>query len=407
MYTRKTAIICFGFVFILSGDVFLWSQDREEPEPTEYVQDLERRIQILEQTVKLLQEQLQTNTSGREDASGSEPSQAAGAPVQLLAQDSSADPPVDISGYAFGDYYWMAANHDSDLEDRNGFRFRRIYLTFDKSLSDAFDARLRLEMRSPGDFTSTTRLDPFVKNAYLRWKLSNRHQAHLGLSPTPTLNVVDEFWGYRWVEKSLLDLQKMATSADMGLALRGSLDSGEQLRYHFMVSNGSGTRGESDQGKKVLLSLGLYPSDSVILELYSDYESRPLNTNRRTFQSFLAYQAQWGRLGFQYVHQTRSGTPDLQLDALSLFGVAKLSPATSLFWRYDRMFDPNPDGAGISYIPFHPGAKSNFFLTGVDLKVHERFSLLPNVEVVRYDKLQDGTRPKSDLIPRVTFFYRF
>ena len=407
MHTRKTAIICLGLVLILSGDVFLWSQDREEPEPTEYVQDLERRIQILEQTVKLLQEQLQTNTSGREDASGSEPSQAAGAPVQLLAQDSSADPPVDISGYAFGDYYWMAANHDSDLEDRNGFRFRRIYLTFDKSLSDAFDARLRLEMRSPGDFTSTTRLDPFVKNAYLRWKLSNRHQAHIGLSPTPTLNVVDEFWGYRWVEKSLLDLQKMATSADMGLALRGSLDSGEQLRYHFMVSNGSGTRGESDQGKKVLLSLGLYPSDSVILELYSDYESRPLNTNRRTFQSFLAYQAQWGRLGFQYVHQTRSGTPDLQLDALSLFGVAKLSPATSLFWRYDRMFDPNPDGAGISYIPFHPGAKSNFFLTGIDLKVHERFSLLPNVEVVRYDKLQDGTRPKSDLIPRVTFFYRF
>ena len=390
VHTKNTAIICLGFVFILPGDAFLWGQDQEAPEPTEYVQKLERRIQILEQTVKLLQEQLQMNTSGIEDASGSDTSQAAAAPGQPLAQDNSADPPVDISGYAFGDYYWMASNHDSDLEDRNGFWFRRIYLTFDKTLSDAFDARVRLEMGSPGDFTSTTKLDPFVKNAYLRWKLSTRHQAHIGLSPTPTLNVVDEFWGYRWVEKSLLDLQKMATSADLGLALRGSLDSEEQLRYHFMVSNGSGTRGESDQGKKVLLSLGLYPSDSVILEFYSDYESRPLNTDRRTFHGFLAYRAGWGRLGFQYGRQTRRGTPDLHLDALSLFGVARLSPAASLFWRYDRMFDPNPEGAGISYIPFHPDAKSNFFLTGIDLKVHERFSLLPNVEVVRYDKLQDA-----------------
>ncbi len=31
-----------------------------------------------------------------------------------------------ISGYAFGDYYWIGANHDRSLEGLNGFWFRRI-----------------------------------------------------------------------------------------------------------------------------------------------------------------------------------------------------------------------------------------------------------------------------------------
>ena len=366
---------------------------------------LEERIRVLEQTVRALQEQ-----------SGQSENSEAVREVDALQADAvppvSSDPartkPVEVSGYLFGDYYWMAAHHDQELEDQNGFWVRRAYLTFDRSLRRDLDVRFRLEVNSAGDFESGSKLQPLTKDAYVRWKLAARHEAYMGLSSTPTWNLVEEIWGYRAVERTLADLQKLGSSRDLGVALRGSLDSESRVRYHFMVGNGSGTGSETNEGKKVSFSLGFRPLDSLVLEFYGDYESLPLDADQQTLQGFVGYERPWGRLGLQFVHQSRDGLQDLELDGLSLFGVYRLSPRVSFFGRYDRMFDPNPEGAGIAYLPFDPGARSNLFLTGLDFRVSEDFSLMPNVELIRYDEQrEDGSRPGMDVIPRLTFFYTF
>jgi hypothetical protein len=211
------------------------------------------------------------------------------------------------------------------------------------------------------------------------------------------------------VEKTTLDLQRMGDSRDFGLALQGSLEQGQRVRYHFMISNGNGTSSEVGAGKKTLLSLAFYPSKSIIFELYGDYEDQPNHAHRRTGQAFLGYKTDRGRIGVQFVHQTfnRPAQPTMDLDALSVFGSYRASSLVSLFGRYDGMFDPNPGGPLIPYIPFDPRAKSNLFVGGIDLRVTESFSVMPNVEVVYYGKLADGTRPGTDCIPRVTFFYNF
>ena len=98
-----------------------------------------------------------------------------------------------ISGLMFGDYYYVISNHDAGLEDESGFWFRRIYFTYDKGLGDEFATRLRFEAQSAGDFSSSTSLEPFVKDAYLKWKRGHT-QVLLGLSPSPA-------WGHT-VEKT-------------------------------------------------------------------------------------------------------------------------------------------------------------------------------------------------------------
>ena len=113
-----------------------------------------------------------------------------------------------------------AANHDESLKNNNGFWFRRIYLTFDKAMTDRLDMRLRFEMNSAGDFTSDLRLEPFAKDAWVRWKFTDQHQVHLGLSPTPNMNVVDAFWGYRFLEKSLMDLHRIGATRDLGVGFQ-------------------------------------------------------------------------------------------------------------------------------------------------------------------------------------------
>ena len=73
-----------------------------------------------------------------------------------------------IKGYMFGDYYYVLKNHDSSIEESNGFWFRRIYFTYDHTLDDDFSVRFRLEMNSPGDFSTRSKLESAVKDAYLK-----------------------------------------------------------------------------------------------------------------------------------------------------------------------------------------------------------------------------------------------
>lgn len=314
-----------------------------------------------------------------------------------------------LSGNMFGDYYYVVNNHNSDIEDANSFWLRRIYLTYDNNLNEDFSVRLRFEMNSAGDFTSDTVLEPSVKDAWLRYNINSNHQVLIGISSTPTWNVVESVWGYRSVEKTPLDLQKFGSSRDFGVALKGNVDADGKVKYHVMLGNGSSTKSETNKGKKVLLSFGFYPTESVIIEMYGDYNDLPGDTDQLTVQGFAVYKTDKYRVGIQYAHQIRrmATGDDLNLDVLSLFSAGKISEKVNLFARVDRMFEPNPQGEKIAYIPFDATSKSTFFVGGLDYSPIKNVKFIPNVEVVVYDENELGITPKSDVIPRVTFFYSF
>ena len=324
-----------------------------------------------------------------------------------------------FKGYMFGDAYYLAAHDDGvneDTEDAiegaNSLWFRRIYLTFDWTFNDAWSARLRTEMGSPGDFTTRATLVPFAKDAYVRWKKGN-HQITLGMSGTPTWAVVEDFWGYRSVEKTLLDLQRIASSRDIGVAFKGSLDQAKKFRYNLMFGNGNSNRSEDNEGKKVLLSLGFFPNDAFILEGYVDYDDRPGETNRFTAQGFLGFQKEKGRIGAQYFYQSRDLENDdsVELSGISVFGAVSLSEKANGFARYDLMMDAdsdmiaNPDAGRISYLPFNAAAESsNMVLAGIDFMPHEQVHLMPNLQAVFYG---GDDSPDATIMPRLTFWIIF
>ncbi len=323
--------------------------------------------------------------------------------LPILAAGTTALAQGKIKGYMFGDYYYVLKNHDSSIEESNGFWFRRIYFTYDHTLNNEFSVRFRLEMNSPGDFSKSSKLESAVKDAYLKWKRSH-HALILGISGTPSLGYIDKFWGYRSVEKSAADLYKFDSSRDFGVAVQGS-SSDKKVNYHFMFGNGSSNRSETNNGKKVRLSLGYKLSSSITVEAYGDWEERPGNSNRYTAQGFASYQNESFRVGAQLLHQNRSSDAgDLNLEVWSLFGAAKLSEKVWGFARWDQVFDPLPDGPGISYLPIDGTAKFNFLLLGVDIMPHKQVHFMPNVELVFYGD-KNGSSPDSDVIPRFTFYY--
>jgi hypothetical protein len=315
---------------------------------------------------------------------------------------------VKIAGLVFGDAYGVVEDHDPQVQGQYGFWIRRLYLTFDIAVAENWSARLRFEANSPGDFVeSNAKLEPFVKDAYLAWK-GKDVEVLMGISPSPSFDFIEKFWGYRAAEKTPLDLYRMASSRDFGVAVKGRFAGGRGF-YHAMVGNGAGEGAETNQGKKAMLACGFEPSKAFVFELYADVESRPDSTDRRTWQGFLGYRSSRSRFGLHYAYQDRwtDGGPHQPLAVGSIFGVLDLSSRASLFLRYDRSFDGNPEGEQIPYLELANDTRFDFLLAGFDWALARKIDLIPNVEYVNYRETGGQPVPGNDLIVKLTLYFQF
>ncbi len=310
------------------------------------------------------------------------------------------------SGYALFDAYWVAQNHDTTIEGRTGFWFRRIYQTYDRPLTDNVRIRFRMEFNSPGDFETSSGLSMKVKDAYVAWSPLAGHTLVLGLSPTPTWSNIEKIWGYRAVEKAAPDLFKFGASRNLGVSLKGSLRFGIPARYWVMVSNGEGGKAEVNRGKMVLASLSFTPLPGWIVEVYGDYADLLDARRLTTAQVFFAYQGDRFHFGAHWTQQSRE--PDGQtLRIFSGFITQALTPTLAGYLRYDRMMDPNPSAEDIAYSPFSSAVPFHLIIAGVAWKVNERFSILPHVEYALYDTPSEGNTIGPDLYARVTFYTKW
>ncbi|HEX6981790.1 MAG TPA: hypothetical protein VF181_03425 [Balneolaceae bacterium] len=313
----------------------------------------------------------------------------------------------ELSGLFFGDYYWIVNHHNQDLDGRNGFWIRRIYLTYDYKISDAFSSRLRLEMQHDGDFQGNSSLAPTVKDAYLKWQSGN-HQILAGISSTPTWDLVEETWAYRSVAKSPLDLYDFGSSRDLGLSFIGELGEAGKFNYHFFIGNGNGESADFNEGKKIMLSLGYDLTEHFFIEIYGDWNDATGEQDIYTLQGFIGYRSDAFNFGALYARQLRQTIgPDLNLDLVSVFTSMQITEKTGGFLRVDHMFDPYPGGEDNAFLPFSPEAESTFLVGGIDYKLHEMVHLMPNVEAIFYGEDAFGITPETDIIPRLTLLFEF
>ena len=298
-----------------------------------------------------------------------------------------------IKGVMFGEYYYVLAADGTDAKQprkRNAFRFRRLYFTYQKDIATDFAIRFRLEAKDAG-FAQGAKMEPFVKHGYLQWKKGlGDADIYLGLSGTPIWAVAEKVWGYRSIAKTVLDWNKIGSSADLGAALKGAAG---QLRYHLMVGNGPGQKPEDDHGKKFYGSLSFKTADRLILEGYADFNAKPAGRNERTFKGFVGWQGAKGAAGVEVFSRTHeragAGGEDQVITGISTFGSLPLSAAFKGFGRFDAVSHDAEDDRDL------------LFIAGLDYAAAKAVHLMPNVIV------ESSTGRDANVQGRLTFFCKF
>lgn len=291
---------------------------------------------------------------------------------------------AEFKGMVFGDYYFIASGQ---REKENGFRVRRVYLTHDLRWNKAIAGRVRLEAND-GGFNSQKKLEVYLKNVYLQVK-NDRHAVYVGLSGTPTWNVSEAAWGYRSVQKTMMDRNKIASSTDMGIAYRGRLDGDGKVNARLTLGNGSGVRSEENNGKRIYGLLHFKPS-ALNATAYADWERRGGGEARTTVAAFVGLIDRKFHGGVEGFVQWRN-VDNTQVRGISLFGTGRISRKAKVFVRGD-LFDPN-DQSGKDH--------EYFFLGGVDYEPARDVHVMPNVLVAQVGE------DEAEVIPRLTLFVKF
>lgn len=317
--------------------------------------------------------------------------------AMLLAAGAVGADQGTLKGYMFGDYYYVVSADDGEAdhpEKQNAFRYRRIYFTYNRDLADSFSMRYRLETKDAG-FGSGSKMNPFVKHAYLRWRGALAgSDLYIGLAGTPTWCVSEKVWGYRSIEATVLDVHKYGSSADLGVAVKGTAGS---LAYHFMVGNGPGQKPESDNGKKLYASIDFTGVEDTHLEGYVDFSMRPDGKNELTLKGFLGLARNGFRAGvepFIRIHENAvtdddQVLADQTLSGVSLFGALDLSASLAGFGRVDVLRDDAGDTTDLLVI------------AGLDHSPADNIHIMPNL----YVDLPDG--PDPSIQARMTVFFKF
>jgi len=231
-----------------------------------------------------------------------------------------------------------------------------------------------------------------------------RHKLLLGLSSTPTFDVIESIWGFRYLARTPMDLQGVA-SRDTGVFIQGPLNAAGTLSYRGMYAAPVDFGGDSNDRERWMGALGWQPAPGWTVDLYADYEAVDGPRDRSTLQAFVAYKADGWRWAVQYSDQDRQEDPPLEL--VSAFVVGRISKRISLVGRADRLLEPSPKGDGISYLPMDPSARATMMFAGVEFRLNPHLALTPNAVVTLYDHNDLGVRPDTDVYLRLTLFVDF
>jgi hypothetical protein len=205
----------------------------------------------------------------------------------------------------------------------------------------------------------------YLKTAYVAWK---------GILPTTTLtlgqftyfafDVMESFWGHRYVFKSFMDQEGWASSADLGAkVLVNPID---MLKITVGVTQGEGYKSNQDAygDYKVAGAVQVNPIKDLTVYVYGDWmpEQKDMKDSaQKTIAAFVGYNIlNMAKVGLEYDNQISQGGKRLHdANGVSAYAMYNIIKELGVFGRFDLASSRNSwsanDGqtmmAGLEYCP--------------------------------------------------------
>jgi len=270
-----------------------------------------------------------------------------------------------------------------------GVDVKRFYLIF----THDFDKTWSVTATTDFNYTSGTgQTQLYIKKAYLQARIADAFVARLGSADMPWIPFVEDLYGYRFVENTLIDRLKFGNSADWGLHAVGKLLDG-RLNYAASVVNGNGyknpTRSQSMdfEGR---LAYAPVPGLTIAAGVYSGKlgkdvagAAQSVQHTANRFDALVAYVNSDLRVGAEYFSATDwnqvTAAPADKSAGYSVWASYDFQGNYSVFARGDQS-KPKQD--------LNPGLKDTYYNAG--LAYHPR----KNVDLAlayKHDKVENGS----------------
>jgi hypothetical protein len=308
----------------------------------------------------------------------------------LVGGASGAHAETSINGLVFADFS-DKRNQDKATGARSadsgvGTDVKRFYFTVTHEFDSVWSAQFQSDIGDQGN----RRYDVFVKKAYIKARLDPLLSVQLGSANTPWVAYVDEVFGYRWIENTLVDRLGYGSSADWGVHVNGTTEN-RVFGYAVAALNGRGysnpTRSKSvDFEGRVSVQpvAGLYlAAGGYSGKRGLDSYSVPARHTATRLDLLAAYNSQYFRVGGEYfqarnMNNVTTVSTD-KADGYSLYATINFTPAASLFGRYDGA-KPSKD--------LRPALKDSLYHVGLQWRANKAFAA---ALVYKHEEVENGS----------------
>lgn len=313
--------------------------------------------------------------------------------------DKSASKTI-VSGKLYVDFSDINARTASGVKTSasgDGLDVKRFYFGATHIFNDVWSVNINTDS---GYSSATGATNLFIKTAYVQAKISPEFIVQAGSANMPWIPFVEDIYGLRYVENTMIDRLHFGNSADWGLHVLGK--SGI-VSYNFAAVNGGGYKNPSrsksvdfagrvsvEPVKGLTFAAGYYGG-----KLGKDTYSTSLATrNTSRFDLLAAYQTKMFRIGAEYFTEDNwgftTGSVSDKGDGYSLFGTATISGPFSVFARFDTTKTSKTVHPNMKDEYFNAGLQWHAF-TGVDLALVYKHDNVDNPasasQVAKYDEV--------------------
>jgi hypothetical protein len=269
-----------------------------------------------------------------------------------------------------------ATNATSGATNGNGTNFdlKRFYVGIDHTFDPTFSANITTDVTYDG---TTGASQIFIKKAYLQAKIVPELTLRAGSADMPWIPYIESLYGFRYVEKTMIDRTSFGTSADWGLHALGTAFDG-LLNYQFSAVNGGGYKkapigGDVNRFNQLDYEgriSAVYDGINVGVGGYTGKLGTvygvPSYHNANRVDAVAAYVADGFRVGMEYFNATDYSAALVQsattgdsahgTSAFASYQFVDFAPQFGVFGRYEFV-DPNAKTA--------PNKEDQYFTAGI------------------------------------------